>query len=319
MTNKRGSFPFANAPYMTGAQQLRGLYPVPFFYNQLMDAFENIDSYGVSITCVPDVQDADIALVEAGAIAAIGGISGALLGIGLAADWLIGNAGISIEGATTRQACPQTNYATQSAKNPAGLPYQLCRDLCYQQIFAKSLCLVIVDFGATVRTQAGQKTALGDFLYWPQITCLTYLGGYFISNDLTLLQGAGQCFGGITFDGSEGTIGFPTALNCLTSAGPPVGQPSLIGEISTGSRYDALTISMATTGVKLSGVPFTGIPALPVAPNEGLFFGDVQTPFKAQTDGSIIASPPPNFRDYLTFRGSAPASNLWTSRTPVTL
>lgn len=311
MTNKKGNHPFGSCPVMTPAQQLRGLYQVGFFESQLLDAFFNVDSYALNISVIQDPTDGDIALTEAGADALAAGLvvpGGALAGLGIGLDlFLGGGSSVGMVGNTTRQACPLVDYIT-------GKPYLLCRDLQFEHVYFGSLSMWIMDFGATVRKQFGQGNHATDWLYFPRTLWLSYLSGYFCTNDQLLFSGAGTLFGGITMD-SSATGGISTA-EAVTSQGPPVGSPSLLGSVTVNTRYDNLVVAPALNSqLKFSGVPFTGVPALPLAPNEGLFLGDQQTTFKTQADGSILAAVPAGFKkDYATFRASAPNSNVWSSR-----
>jgi hypothetical protein len=323
---------------MTPAQQIRGLYQVGFTAQQLTDFYENCNDVTFNLTCVQDLLDADIQITSAGALAALGGNLGSALLALYGGSWAqYFESAISITGDMIRQACPQTNYATASVKNPQGLPYPICRDLCQQFLYAKNLTLILIDLGATVKKLYGTKSGLSDFLYFPLFSVISYIGGYFVATDVLLLQGAGVVTGGIIPDGNVASTGIEN-ISALTSQGPPVGQPSFFGDFNIGARYDALDVSTlptsapldsypaGTKGLRLAGVPFTNIPVNdPRKPNEGVFFGSVQSPDGAllqdangKLNGHILCIPPPGFtKDYLTFRASN--GNLFTTRTPITI
>jgi hypothetical protein len=321
MIARRHSNPFDSCPYLTQADVLRGLYPVAFFENQIVDAFENVDSYSFNINCVPDILDVDIQITQLGALAALGGYVGAaMLSYYGASFALFLQSGVAITGQTVRQACPPLDFAGATAANPQGLPYPLCRDLCFQHVFSKNLTLLVIDFGATKRKLGGTKQSRGGMLFYPRISFVSYLGGYFLSNDIMMLAGAGTCIGGIDIPNSQGVLGANPELNCLTASGPPVGTPSVFGSLVIASRYDALKWSLGPNGdiLRFSGVPFDTIPTQTgTPPNQGIFFGRQQADqIISQSDGSITVVLPAGFKkDYVTFRSAK--GNAWSSSIPV--
>lgn len=315
MTARRGAFPFASAPYINAAQQVRGLYQVQFTAQQALDSFLNVDSYAVEIECFPSLTDTDIAFTELAAMSTIGGYFGAAMLLDYGAAWYTFlSTATSVTGKTVRVPCPATNYSTATPKNPQGLPYALCRDLCFMDIFKGPANMLIIDWGATVRQQLGRKTQLLDFIYMPQVTYFGFLGGAYLSNDVMMLSGAGNTIGGITFEGASTGI---STVNALLQSGTPVGTPSLEGNgLSIASRYDALKWETQGGRIIFSGVPFTDVPGDNLEPAEGLFLGGIQTTFATNSDGSISAVIPRGFtKGYAEFRSTS--GNYWSSREPV--
>lgn len=320
MNARRGNFPFAQVPTMTPAQQIRGLYQVGFTAQQITDLYENANDITFNLTCVQDLLDADIQITSAGALAALGGNLGSALLALYGGSWAqYFQSAISITGDMTRQACPQTNYATASAKNPQGLPYPICRDLCQQFIYAKNLTLILIDLGATVKKLYGGKSGLSDYLFFPLFSVVSYIGGYFVATDVLLLQGAGVVTGGIIPDGNVASTGIES-INCLTSVGPPVGEPSFFGDFNIGARYDALKWEIVADpvigkAISFTGLPFTGIPQMQT-PNTGVLLGGVQINESSFSPGNITVAPPPGFKkgyaEFLSQNGFK-----WSSRIPI--
>jgi hypothetical protein len=187
----------------------------------------------------------------------------------------------------------------------------------FRDIYAANLCLVMIDWGAVVRQQVGTKQSIGDTLYYPKVTLLFWCGGYFLATNGLYLSGAGTVDGFYDLTNSFGDI----TCNIVTAAAqPPVGMPSIYGNIAPNERYDNIRWSVAQqSGVILETsykyeVTFTGITFDEMAPNasptmgadavQGVFLGAQAMPYEVSADLKTLTMYVPfEPNDYVTFRG----------------
>jgi hypothetical protein len=182
----------------------------------------------------------------------------------------------------------------------------------FRDIYAQNLCLVMIDWGCVVRKQVGSKQGIGGVLYYPEVTLVAYLGGYFIATDITLLSGAGSVQGGVILTNSEGVI---ANVNALTSAGPPVGAPSMFGQIQPNERYDSLTWVIKGNTITFTGITFIGMYG-GTGPTQGVFLEGQQLSFTVSADQkTLTAVLPTNPSGYVTFRTTA--GDVYMTRTPI--
>lgn len=198
-----------------------------------------------------------------------------------------------------------------------------------RDIYAANLCLVTIDWGAVTRQQRGAKIGIGGLLYYPRVELFCWCGGYFLATDVTLLSGAGTIVGGISVDKSLGVI---TSINALTSAGPPVGEPSVFGQITPNERFDAMTWTIQEeNGVLLDmnyssiatfrGITFDSLatgtaPTMGLNEAQGVFLGAEAVPYAVSADQSTLtAYLPPGGSGYMTFRTTTGVT--FSTRIPV--
>lgn len=202
-----GSNPFCSAPYMTAPQSLRGIWPVRYTADQILHAYREVESYHFSITAVQDPLDA---LLDIGdAMAVISGFG--LAGLGIALSPILASAAqrILVTGDMTRRTDPEK-----------------CTGVRF--VYNSNLCYIEIDFGEAVREVLGSGNSQGNYFYRPRIVLIFYASGYVFANDLTLLSGAGVILGGIDMPGTSGVI---TDIFAVGGDGPPIGEPSVFGEI----------------------------------------------------------------------------------------
>jgi hypothetical protein len=205
--SKLGSFPFCAVPFRTGAQGLQGTYPIGFTAEQIRWAYSNVSTYHFNITAVPDLLDANLEILQAMSILNIG----LLAGLGIAVAPILGSAAqrTGVIGDMTRRMdtskCTGTKF-----------------------VFNQNLCYFEIDFGDVVRVQSGSGRAAGSFLYFPKVVLIFFASGYVFANDLRFLLGAGTIIGGVDWKDSSGVI---TDINAVSGDGPPIGNPSVFGEV----------------------------------------------------------------------------------------
>lgn len=368
MVAKRGSFRFCDAPVLSSVQQIQGNYQCPMFWNQANDAFLNVKNYNFDINAVEDLLDADVQLLEAGALTIASGLAGpggALAGLSIDLSGFLASAGdrIEITGTTERQGYinemvapnsvydatgkftvplnPSTYYDwipgtnDDTAKNGTQLvqegrkfwPQQgsmlaltgapskpvTCSVVTrgFRDIYAQNLCLLTIDWGTVVRQQVGTKPGINGVLYYPQVTLLFWAAGYMFASDVTLLQGAGTIVGGISLDNSEGVI---ASLNAATSSGPPIGSPSVFGDIAPSERYDSISAEVSGNIAVCTGITFVSLSGTMTA-TQGVFLGPTQLSFTISTDLKTLTAKLPARWDpnYLTFRTTK--GDVYTTRT----
>jgi hypothetical protein len=227
-----------------------------------------------------------------------------------------------------RKFLTQTNTVTLTGQ-PGKPVTASCVNRGFRDIYALNLCLVMIDWGAVVRQQIGSKQGIGGILYYPKVYLLLYASGYFLCTDVTLLQGAGNVDGGVTLDNSEGVI---TSINALTSAGPPVGSPSMFGNITPNERYDSISVSVAAqsgavltknygavatcTGMTFDSLAPGTLPILGTGPTQGIFLEALQVPYQISADQkTCTVYLPANPSGYLTFRTTL--GDVFTTRTKI--
>ena len=181
-----------------------------------------------------------------------------------------------------------------------------------RDIFAQNLCLVMIDWGAVVRRPIGSKQGIGGILYYPLVSLLFYASYYFLATDVTLLSGAGNITGGINITNGEGVI---TSINALTSAGPPIGQPSCFGQIQPNERYDNIKVAIANNVATITGVTFNNL-AGATGPVNGVFLEEQQLAFTVSADmQTLTAQLPQNASGYLIFRPTT--ADVYSTRQPI--
>ena len=183
----------------------------------------------------------------------------------------------------------------------------------FRDIYAQNLCLVMIDWGAVARQQVGSKQSIGGMLYYPQVTLLFWAGGYFMATNGLYLSGAGTIVGGIDLTNSEGVL---ANMNAVTSSGPPIGQPSVFGQIQPNERYDSINVAISGNVATCTGVTWASL-AGATGPVQGVFLGPDQLQFTVSADmKTLTAQLPAGWQsDYLVFRTTK--GDVYTTRTVI--
>lgn len=205
--SRLGTNPFCSAPYMNSVQQIQGLYPIPYTAAQILHFYREVETLHFNITAVQDPLDA---LLDIGsAMSALNTFGLAALGIAVAP--ILGSASqrILVTGDMVRRDDPEK-----------------CTGMRF--IYNQNLCYIEIDFSQAVRQMRGSGNSQGNYFYFPRIVMIFYASGYVFANDVTLLDGAGTILGGVDFVGTSGVL---TDLFAVGGDGPPVGNPSVFGEI----------------------------------------------------------------------------------------
>lgn len=230
----RWQLPFCDAPHLSDVDQLGGLFQVPFTRQQINDAYFNVNRYRFTINGVQDTLDAQLEIAVAMAVLSMG----TLIGLGIA---------IAPIAESAAQRVGVSGFMVRRAPGPK------CDEL--RIVHNQSLCYIEINFGEVRRRQFGNSA-----LYYPRITLIFYASGYVFANDLTFLFEAGEAIGAVDVEGSGGGI---STIYAVGGNGPPVGMPSVFGQIEIDESMDAMTFTPRTgpvgTVTTLANVTFGNV------------------------------------------------------------